>query len=126
MKTNLRNVILNSVRCLSCYLSRTSQQIRKLIFHRHVFKIIRLDYFEISYCDGALIAAMQKSPNTTFTKITLGFLVLCFYSLEFYKCFSLVLLLAAPTIVYINLAEPNIKVTRYCLERQPHNFPSVC
>ena len=70
-------------------------------------------------CHAAITAAIQNSPNTTFTKITLGFLVLCFYLLEFYKCFSLALLLAVPLIVYINLAEPIIRVTRYCLERHP-------
>ena len=63
---------------------------------------------------SALQPRMQQcknSPKTTFTKITVGFLVLCSYWLEFYKCFSLGLLLAVPTIVYINLAESIIRVT---------------
>ena len=70
-------------------------------------------------CDADMIAAIQYSPNTTFTKITLGFLVLRFYWLELYKCFSLVLLVAVPLITYIHLVEPIIRVTKYCLERHP-------
>ena len=81
--------------------------------------------FRSKSCETAMTAAMQNSPNTTFTKIALGFLVLCVYWLEFNKCFGLVLLLAVPAIVYINLAEPIIRVTRYCLERHPHSVPSV-
>ena len=69
---------------------------------------------------------MQNGPNTTFTNIALGLVVLCFYWLEFYKCFSLVLLLAVPTIVYINLVEPIIRVTRYCLERHPPTVFPQC
>ena len=53
---------------------------------------------------------------------TLRFLGLCVYWFECYKCFSLLLLLAVPLIVYINLVEPIIKVTRYCLERHPPQF----
>ena len=66
-----------------------------------------------------MIAAMRNIPNATFTKIKLGFLVLCFDWLEFYKCFSFVLLLAVPLIIFINLVEPIIRVSKYCLERHP-------
>ena len=63
--------------------------------------------------------------DTKFYEKCSRFLVLCFYWLEFYKCFGLVLLLAVPTIVYINLVEAIIRVTRYCLERHPHSVPSA-
>ena len=67
--------------------------------------------------DAAMTAAKQNSSDTTFTNTILGLLVLCFYWIEFYKCFNLVLLLAVPLLVYINLVEPIVRVTRYFPER---------
>ena len=64
------------------------------------------------------VSNAQNVSIQTFTKIALGILVSCFYWLEFYKCFNLVLILAVPLIAHINLAEPIIRVTRHCLERQ--------
>ena len=51
------------------------------------------------------------------------FLLINFYCLESYKCFNSELLLAVATIVYINPVEPIIKVTTYCIERNPTVFP---
>ena len=64
--------------------------------------------------------------DTNFYEKYSRFLLLSLYWLEFYKCFSLVSLLSVSLIVYMTLAEPIIRVTRYCLERQlPQCFLSV-
>ena len=84
--------------------------------------------FEIPHRDNKVVLLPRLQPckivQTQRLQKYTRFLVLCFYWIEFYNCFNLVLLLAVPFLVYINLVDPIIRATRYCLERRtPTVFP---